>query len=168
VTDQAETNDQDAVAETVISALQGPVIRLATVCESIIEEVGTHTTSIIRMIDAVDFSAGEVSRGDTFLPGYVAFMGYGFPGEEETADVLIFLANEVNEVLGGVSQRMTIQGPQRAFAFANQLAPIRIPTPGRYVLGLAYQDREIARAHLRVQFASPVAPAESAEPPPDG
>jgi hypothetical protein len=142
--------------ERVITAIQGPVVRLATVCESIIEEVGTHTTTIVRMIDAVDYSIDEIAMGDTTLPGFVAFMGYDFPGEEVgEVEASILVATDQGDVIGVSPRRFSIQEPARAFAVAVRLTRIRIARPGRYVLALAYQDQEIARAYLNVRFASP-------------
>lgn len=145
--------------ETVVVATRpGPVIRLATVCESVIEEIDTHTTTIVRMIDSVEFNLDEIARGDTTLPGYTAFMGYQFPGDDEEVDVSILVATDSGDVIGISPRKMQVQGPARAFAIAIRLGGLRIPKPGQYVLALAYQNQEIARVYLRVLFESP-APA---------
>lgn len=138
--------------EVVISAIQGTVIRLATVCESILEEAGTRTSSVIRMIDVVDYSPDDLAHGNVSVPGFVAFMGYGFPGEAESEQVDILFATEAGEVLGVLRRTMTIHGVERAFAMANTLASVIVPRPGRYAFALVHNQREIARTYVTARF----------------
>lgn len=141
--------------ERIITSRPGPVIRLATVCESIIEEAGTHTSTVVRMLDGVQFSDDDVAEGDTYLSGYIAFMGYDFPGDGDEADVTILFATGAGAALGGIDRRMRVHAIHRAFAIANRLDQIRIPEPGEYVFALVHQDEEIARAYLTAQFGAP-------------
>lgn len=157
------TGTESQSDDIVISGIRGPVVRLATLCESVIEEVDTHTTTVVRMLDAVEYTLDEIARGDTTLPGYAAFMGYHFPGNELEVTVSILVATDEGDVIGVSPRPMRIQGPQRGFAIAVRLGALRIPRPGQYVIALAYQNQEIARSYLRVQFATP----EPSTPDPD-
>lgn len=135
----------------------GPIVRLAVICQDILEEKGTNTMTILRIIDG--FQEWDSSPdGMTDLSGHLVFMGEGLPGEhdQEPVQIIISVVEDNDLRVIGVRDRMidAQNGDRRYFAYGMPLSDVRLEYGHRYMFSLIHAGRELARVYTDVVFSA--------------
>lgn len=146
--------------DRVIRHRGGPFIRVATVCQELIEEKQGDAITVFRLIDGF-YEPQETEDGLTPLSGFATFIGYEFPGAETQPTVSFVITDDQHQILRSHDRQIDIQGPHRGFAIATALEGMRVPYGRRYSISMVYRLVEFARAYIETWVGSADGPTQT-------